>query len=87
MDTIKVIAKKYVSEELFFLEDARTDDGYIELFFPEYSVNEGRIAVWDGCHGEASLDYFNEGVVVPIPPDLKKTYESYYDCKLVEVEE
>lgn len=29
-----------------------------ELFLPHDQVNPGRIAVWDGCHSEASLDYY-----------------------------
>jgi len=92
MDTIKVIAKKYVDDELFHIEEARSNNCYvesfyIELFFPEYLANDGYIAAWDGCHGEASLDYFNEGVVVPIPQELKARYEKHYDCQLVEVKE
>lgn len=85
MDTIKVIAKKYVDEDFYHIEEARTEDGYVELFFPEYSVNDGMIVVWDGNHSEASLEYFNEGEVVPLPPKLKKIYEQQYDCELVEV--
>jgi hypothetical protein len=29
----------------------------VELFLPYDQVNRGNIAIWDGCHGEASLGY------------------------------
>lgn len=31
---------------------------FVELFLPEDPVNAGNIACWDGCHNEASLDYY-----------------------------
>jgi hypothetical protein len=78
-DIIKCIAKKYVDNN---------DGEYVELFFPEYEVNNGMIMAWDsvGGHGEACIEYYNEGVQIPLPKDLQIMYEKNYDCELMELE-
>jgi hypothetical protein len=40
--------------------DTRMWSPTVELFLPFDIVNYGNISCWDGCHSEASLDYYRK---------------------------
>jgi hypothetical protein len=83
-DIIKCIAKKYVATHDWC--GINEGDEYVVLFFPVYHANALMIESYQhiGQHSVEIMDYFNDGVRIPIPEDLKREYENNYDCKLVE---
>lgn len=79
MKVKKVIAKKCLNP---YAENGEV----IELFFPEAPVGEGYFYSWCEAfgHGMTKLNYFNDGLVVPLPENLKSIYEKNWNVTLVE---